>query len=140
MAKVPAKVEEGARALARRDPVLRVALKAHGVPDLRRARPSKTYFAEWARAICYQQLAGRAAAAIHGRFAALFDGPPTPEAVLALSMEQLRGVGLAGRKAGSIVDLAEKVDAGLVELDRMNRLPDDVVVKELVLVRGIGEW
>jgi 3-methyladenine DNA glycosylase/8-oxoguanine DNA glycosylase len=49
---------------------------------------------------------------IHGRFAALFDGPPTPEAVLALSMETLRSVGLSGSKAASITDLAEKVDAG----------------------------
>ena len=140
MATVPPKVEAGARDLAKRDPVLKAALKVHGVPDLKRARPAKTHFAELAWSICYQQLAGRAVAAIHGRFAALFDGPPTPEAVLALSMEELRSVGLSGSKAASIVDLAEKVDAGLVELDRMNRLPDEVVVKELVLVRGIGEW
>jgi 3-methyladenine DNA glycosylase/8-oxoguanine DNA glycosylase len=140
MAKVPEKVEAGARILAKRDPVLRRALKAHGVPELYRARPAKTYFPELARSICYQQLAGRAAAAIHGRFAALFDGPPTPQAVLALSMEELRGVGLSGSKAASILDLAEKVDAGLVELGRMNKLPDDVVVQELILVRGIGEW
>ena len=140
MAKVPAKVEEGARILAKRDPVLRRALKAHGVPELYRAQPARTHFAELARSICYQQLAGRAAAAIHGRFDALFDGAPTPRAVLALSMEQLRAVGLSGSKATSILDLAEKVDAGLVELDRMNKLPDDVVVRELILVRGIGEW
>src|SRR5260221_13756784 len=115
-------------------------LKEHGVPELHRARPNRTHFAELARMICYQQLAGRAASVIHGRFAALFDGPPTPEAVLALSMEQLRAVGLSGSKAASITDLAEKVDAGLVELDRINRLPDEQVVSEPVLVRGIGEW
>jgi DNA-3-methyladenine glycosylase II len=140
MAKVPAKVEEGARILAKRDRILRRALKTHGLPDLQRAKPAKTHFAELARSICYQQLAGKAAAAIHGRFDALFEGPPTPKAVLALSMDQLRGVGLSGSKAASILDLAEKVDAGLVELDRMNKLPDDVVVQELILVRGIGEW
>ena len=140
MANVPAKVQDAARTLARRDPVLKRMLKAHGVPDLHRARPGRTHFAELARMICYQQLAGRAASVIHGRFAALFDGPPTPEAVLALSMEELRSVGLSGSKAASITDLAEKVDAGLVELERMNRLSDDDVVRELVLVRGIGEW
>jgi DNA-3-methyladenine glycosylase II len=140
MAKVPAKVEAGARDLAKRDPVLRAALKAHGLPDLSRAKPGKTHFAELARMICYQQLAGRAAATIHGRFAALFDGPPTPQGVLARSMEELRSVGLSGSKAASITDLAEKVDAGLVELERMNKLSDEVVVRELVLVRGIGEW
>ncbi len=140
MAKVLTKVERGARELAKRDPVLRAMLKAHGAPDLKRAKPGKTHFAELARTICYQQLAGRAAATIHGRFIALLDGDPTPEAVLALSMDQLRSAGLSGSKAASIVDLAEKVDAGIVELEKMNRLSDDVVVRELVLVRGIGEW
>ena len=136
----PAKIQEAARDLARRGPALKRALKSHGVPTLHRARPNRTHFAELTRMICYQQLAGRAASVIHGRFAALFDGPPTPEAVLALSMDELRAVGLSGSKAASITDLAEKVDAGVVELDRMNRLPDEQVVSELVLVRGIGEW
>jgi 3-methyladenine DNA glycosylase/8-oxoguanine DNA glycosylase len=140
VAKVPAKVEEGARELAKRDTVLRGALESFGPPDLRRGRPKRTHFAELARMICYQQLAGKAAAAIHGRFDALFDGPPTPDTVLALPMEDLRGAGLSGSKAASIVDLAEKVDMGLVQLERMGRLPDEEVVRELTLVRGIGEW
>jgi 3-methyladenine DNA glycosylase/8-oxoguanine DNA glycosylase len=136
----PAKAVEGANALAKRDRVLRGALKSYGVPDLRRGRPRRTHFAELTRMICYQQLAGRAAAAIYGRFDALFDGPPTPDSVLALTMDELRSVGLSGSKAASIVDLAEKVDVGLVLLDKMSRLPDDEVARELTLVRGIGEW
>ena len=96
MASIPPKVQDGARELAKRDPVLKRMLKEHGVPELHRARPNRTHFAELARMICYQQLAGRAASVIHGRFAALFDGPPTPEAVLALSMEELR----CGRPVG----------------------------------------
>ncbi len=135
-----AAVEEGARVLARRDRVLARMLREHGVPELHRRRPRRPHFAELARMICYQQLAGRAAAAIHGRFEALFDGPPTPDAVLALPFEILRSVGLSTAKATSIRDLSEKVEAGLVELDRVARLPDDEVVRELVLVRGIGEW
>jgi DNA-3-methyladenine glycosylase II len=135
-----AAVEEGARVLARRDRVLARMLREHGVPELHRRRPRRPHFAELARMICYQQLAGRAAAAIHGRFEALFEGPPTPEAVLALPFETLRSVGLSNAKATSIRDLAAKVEQGLVELDRVARLPDDEVVRELVLVRGIGEW
>ena len=116
-------------------------LRTYGVPELRRGRPRRPHFAELARMICYQQLAGRAAAAIHGRFEALFDGRrPTPEAVLALPVETLRGAGLSAAKAASIRDLAEKTESGLVKLDRVARLPDDEVVRELVLVRGIGEW
>jgi 3-methyladenine DNA glycosylase/8-oxoguanine DNA glycosylase len=135
-----ARIEEGARVLAKRDRVLARMLKAHGVPELRRRGPRRTRFAELCRMICYQQLAGRAAAAIHGRFEALFDGSPTPEAVLAIRVDKLRGAGLSAAKTASIRDLAEKVHQGLVELDRMSRLSDETVVKELVLVRGIGEW
>jgi DNA-3-methyladenine glycosylase II len=135
-----ADVEKGARELARRDPVMKRMLREHGVPELHRRRPRRPHFAELARMICYQQLAGRAAAAIHGRFEALFDGPPTPEAVLALPFETLRSVGLSNAKATSIRDLAAKVEEGLVELDRVARLSDEKVVSELVLVRGIGEW
>src|SRR5260221_5308467 len=135
-----AAIEDGARVLARRDPVLKKMVREHGVPDLHRRSPRRSHFAELARMICYQQLAGRAAAAIHGRFEALFDGPPTPEAVLALPFETLRRVRLSNAKATSIRDLAEKVESGLSELDRVARLGDDKVVGELILVRGVGEW
>src|SRR5262245_27357396 len=119
---------------------MRRMAREHGVPELPRRR-RRQHFAELARMICYQQLAGKAAAAIHGRFVALFpDGTPTAPAVLATPMPHLRGAGLSNAKAVSIVDLATKVDEGLVELDRVARLPDDEVVRELTLVRGIGEW
>jgi 3-methyladenine DNA glycosylase/8-oxoguanine DNA glycosylase len=140
VARIPAKVEEGARVLARRDKVMRASVREYGLPDRLGRRSRTPHFAELTRMITYQQLAGRAAAAIYGRFLALFDGPPTPEAVLALPMETLRSVGLSRAKATSIVDLAEKVEHGDVELDRVSRLPDDEVVRELVMVRGIGEW
>jgi 3-methyladenine DNA glycosylase/8-oxoguanine DNA glycosylase len=134
------KIVAGAEELARRDPVLKRALHAHGIPELRKGRPRRSHFAELCRMICYQQLAGKAAAAIHGRFAGLFDGEPTPEAVLKTPVEDLRGAGLSGAKTASILDLAEKVDAGVVELDRVAKLPDDELIRELTLVRGIGEW
>ena len=140
MARIPVKVEEGTRVLARRDKTMRQMIREHGLPDRLGRRSRTPHFAELTRMITYQQLAGRAASAIYGRFLALFDGPPTPDAVLALPIETLRSAGLSRAKATSIVDLAEKVEQGLVELDRVARLPDGEVVRELVLVRGIGEW
>ena len=132
---------EASERLAELDPVMRTMLERIGPCDLRRGRPRGEHFAELARAITYQQLAGRAAAAIHGRFVALFDGePPTPEAVLALPVDQLRGAGLSGSKTASIRDLAEKVVDGSVQLDRIARLPDEEIERELTLVRGIGPW
>ena len=111
-----------------------------GPCELRRGRPRRTHFAELVRAICYQQLAGAAARTIHGRLEVALGGDPTPEAVLALPMSELRVAGLSGNKAASVRDLADKVSAGEVELDRVARLPDAEIVRELTLVRGIGRW
>jgi len=131
---------DAADELSRRDKVMRRAMVAIGPPDMRRGRPRHSHFAELARAICFQQLAGAAARAIHGRFDDLFDGEPTAEGVLALDVEQMRAVGLSAAKTASIRDLADHVVAGEVELDRVARLTDDKIVEELTLVRGIGRW
>jgi 3-methyladenine DNA glycosylase/8-oxoguanine DNA glycosylase len=102
--------------------------------------PGPDHFNALARAIVYQQLAGRAATAIHGRFVALYHGHPTAAAVLKTSVEELRAVGLSGSKAASILDLAAKTTDGTVPLDRIEDLPDDEVVSRLAVVRGIGRW
>jgi DNA-3-methyladenine glycosylase II len=133
-------VAEGTEALARQAPAFVPLIETFGPADLRRGRPRRSHFAELARAICYQQLAGAAARTIHGRFEAALDGDPTPESVLALPVETLRAAGLSANKAASIRDLAEKVLAGDVELDRVAKLSDDDIVRELTLVRGIGRW
>jgi DNA-3-methyladenine glycosylase II len=137
-----ATVAEASEELARRDPILADLIARVGPATLvsRRRRSADDHFAALAESILYQQLAGAAAAAIHGRFVALFDGLPTPGAVLALPVETLRGVGLSGAKAASIRDLAEKIESGVVQLDKVARLPDDEIVRELSLVRGIGRW
>jgi DNA-3-methyladenine glycosylase II len=124
--------------LADRDPHLAAVVAAVGPCDIRRG--TRTNFAELVRAICYQQLAGAAARAIHGRVEALYDGTPTPAAVLATPDDELRGAGLSANKLASIRDLATRVDVGEVRLDRMGRLSDDEIVRELTLVRGIGRW
>lgn len=131
---------EASEELARRDPAFRPVVEAVGPCTLRSRRAPTSDFGQLAASIVYQQLAGRAAAAIHARFTALFDGPPTADAVLALPVEALRAAGLSGAKAASVRDLAEKVRDGVVELDRIGRLGDDDVVRELTTVRGIGRW
>jgi DNA-3-methyladenine glycosylase II len=103
--------------------------------------PSQDSFNALARAIAYQQLAGRAAAAIHGRFLALFGTElPSPAAVLATPSEELRACGLSGAKVAAILDLALKFTDGTIPLDRLATLPDDEVVARLSEVRGVGRW
>jgi DNA-3-methyladenine glycosylase II len=102
--------------------------------------PDDDAFNSLTRAIVFQQLAGAAARAIYGRFAALFDGHPRPEAILEKTTDQLRAVGLSGNKAASIADLALKATDGTVPLDRLDELSDAEIVERLSAVRGIGRW
>jgi DNA-3-methyladenine glycosylase II len=97
-------------------------------------------FTSLARAIVFQQLAGRAAAAIYGRFETAVGGRVTPAAILATSPETLRASGLSGNKTLSLIDLATKVQDGTVPLDGIERLDDDEIVARLTTVRGIGRW
>ncbi len=98
------------------------------------------YFASLARSIMFQQLAGRAAAAIHGRFVAAIGGVVTPEAVLATPPDALRAAGLSGNKTTAVLDLALKSTDGTVPLEGLDALCDDEIVARLSAVRGIGRW
>ena len=124
--------------IARRDKVMAGLMKRTGA--FRLPRPSADHFAALAESILYQQLAGAAAAAIHGRFVALFNGDLSPKAVLALRPARLRAVGLSGNKTASFRDLARKVASGTIPLDRISALSDEEIVARLSVVRGIGRW
>jgi 3-methyladenine DNA glycosylase/8-oxoguanine DNA glycosylase len=127
-------------ALAERDPVMAALVDRHGPCRLGPAVAVADRFAALARSIAYQQLAGRAAATIWGRVRDLVPGPFTPEAVLALDEVQLRGAGLSGAKTASLRDLAAKTADGTLRLDRVGRRPDEQVIEELTVVRGVGRW
>jgi len=102
----------------------------------------KDAFDALARAIVYQQLSGRAAATIYGRFAALFaGGRPAAGAVLGLDLQTLRNAGLSRNKALAIRDLATRAaDGSLASMQRLGRLDDEAVIENLCRVRGIGPW
>jgi len=131
---------DATRALAALDPVMDRLVAEHGVPQFGRTLSGTTRFEQLAESICYQQLAGKAAEAIWKRVRAEVDGPFTPEAVLAVGYDRLRGAGFSNAKALSVLDLAAKVADGSVRLERIGRLSDEAVIQELVPVRGIGRW
>ena len=109
-----------------------------GKPDIR--RPQRTPFEALVRAICFQQLSGKAAATIHGRFVELLGGDVVPSTVLATPIEEMRRVGLSANKAMSVTDLAAKCEDGTVPIHRLGRLGDEELIERLVVVRGIGRW
>lgn len=133
--------------LAAADPVMGALIERLGAMDLetrlaRRAerRPADA-FGALLRAIVGQQLSTKAARTIHLRVLELFDGAePTPEQLLEIDEEGLRGAGLSGRKASYVRDLAAHVLSGELELDRLDQLSDEEVIEEIVAVRGLGRW
>jgi DNA-3-methyladenine glycosylase II len=125
--------------VAARDPVL-ANLVALAGPIKHPPRDPDGPFGALVRAIVYQQLAGRAAQAIHNRVRATVGDALTPETLTAASDAALRAAGLSGNKLASLRDLSAKVLDGTVKLNRSSRLSDDELIAELVTVRGIGRW
>jgi DNA-3-methyladenine glycosylase II len=125
----------------RRDPVLKRVIRRIG-PCALAPVPREPYEA-LVRAIAHQQVHGRAAEAILGRFLALHPAHPFPPAaaVLATPVEALRGCGFSGSKVAAIRDIAEKTMGGLVpELRDAARLDDATLIERLVQIRGVGRW
>ena len=129
--------------LRRADPVMRRLIDEHGPLDeeeRRRGRPLEPYGA-LVRSIVGQQLSTKAARSIYERLTALFDGrTPTPAELLAADPEEVRSVGLSRPKVGYLRSLAEHVQSGELELDRLSELPDEEVSEQLTAVKGLGQW
>jgi len=125
--------------LVRIDPAFAAVVRAS--PPFMPPPPTGDAFGTLARSISHQQLAGRAAAVIHGRFVALFgDDPPTPAAVVATPVDTLRACGLSGAKVTAIRDLAARFLDGTIPEAQLAALSDDEVVARLIVVRGVGRW
>jgi DNA-3-methyladenine glycosylase II len=120
------------------DPAMERIVKAVGPITFR--PPAADAFNALARSIVFQQLAGKAALAIHTRFAALFDGTPTATKVLQAEASALRGCGLSAGKTAALRDLALKAADGTVPLERIAELDDEEIITRLTTVRGIGRW
>jgi DNA-3-methyladenine glycosylase II len=129
-----------ARLLAERDPVLARLVAEAGLPTF--PVPKESHFGTLVRAITYQQLAGNAARAIHGRLVAALGGDVAPERLLGLPEEALREAGLSRAKIASLRDLSAKVLDGTVVLGprQLGRLSDGEIAARLTSVRGIGPW
>lgn len=125
--------------VAGRDPVLANLVTLAG-PIKHRPRNPDGHFGALVRSIVFQQLAGVAANAIHGRVRALVDGEFTPAALAAVPDDALRAAGLSGAKLAALRDLSAKVLDGTVVLEVSSKHLDDEVVARLTQVRGIGRW
>ncbi|MFQ5933282.1 MAG: DNA-3-methyladenine glycosylase family protein [Dehalococcoidia bacterium] len=65
---------------------------------------------------------------------------PRPEKLAAVGIDELRRHKLSQRKAEYIHGLAKAVSEGSVDLEALKEMSNESVIRELVQLRGIGEW
>lgn len=121
------------------DAQLGALIDKHGHPTI---APGRDPVHSLARAIVSQQLSGKAAATIWGRFLDLYPKRTFPAAakIIATPDDKLRGVGLSGAKAAAIKDLARHVVEKKLVPAKLPGLTDAEISAALLPVRGIGPW
>jgi DNA-3-methyladenine glycosylase II len=136
----PADYARARKLLLGKDPVLAALIRQHGPCGLAAAQRTD-HFSALVRAITNQQLSTKAAATIYKRLAALMPGEvPVPEALAALSDDELRAVGYSRQKIGYLRDLCRHVLDGTLDLQQIEAQSDDEVIARLTQVKGIGRW
>jgi DNA-3-methyladenine glycosylase II len=133
--------------LSAADPKLARLITRAGPFNLRLAS-TQSPFEALTESIIYQQLHGKAAAAIHARLIAGFQPlptlmpiHPTPQQILDAPTADLRAAGLSANKTLALRDLAAKtLDGTVPTLPRIRRMKDDAIIEHLTQVRGIGVW
>ncbi len=98
-------------------------------------------YAELIESIIYQQLSIKAAATIHKRFLALFpEEYPTPELLVNMETEPLRGAGLSQQKANYVRNVAAFfITENLLQHDWAG-LEDEEILRKLTSIKGVGKW
>jgi DNA-3-methyladenine glycosylase II len=124
--------------LKKSDPVLKGLIEDIGPYAIEFLEPD---FAALAKAIIYQQLSGRVASLLYDRLeAAAGNGRLAPQALLRLTIDEMRSLGLSRQKTAYLRDLAERSTCGEVDFAALLALPDAAVYERLTSIKGIGVW
>jgi DNA-3-methyladenine glycosylase II len=129
-------LERGARALARRDPILRRIMRQGATPPLRKREPGVEGLA---RIIVSQQLSTASAAAIWARLEARFPGM-APHEIAAANDDELRAPGLSVAKIRTLRAIAAAIEDKSLPIGRLHDMPAEEAHALLTAVKGIGPW
>lgn len=133
--------KQAVRHLSKVDPVMRALIRRVG--PCRLAVRNHSPFETLIRAIAHQQIHGRAAEAILGRFIALFPGRrfPKPADIATVPVRKMRRAGFSRGKIRAIKHIARKARTGFVPTRRAcHRLSDEVIIERLTELHGVGQW
>ena len=125
------------RHLRQADPIMRAIIERVGPCRMQFGEPT---FHSLAEAIIYQQLNGKAALTIFQRFTALAGDPLIPAAILKLSLDDMRSVGLSKQKSSYLLDMAARAEHGQLNFSALGEMSDEEVIAHLTEVKGVGVW
>ncbi|XP_050230445.1 alkylbase DNA glycosidase-like protein mag2 [Mercurialis annua] len=136
---VTGEIDRALQHLQNSDPLLKTLISDSKQPTF---ESNTSPFLSLSRSILYQQLAINAAKSIYTRFLTLCGGESglKPEKILSLSAQQLREIGVSGRKASYLHDLAEKYRNGALSDSLILEMNDEMLLTSLTAVKGIGVW
>ena len=86
-----------------------------------------------------QQISTKAAITVTNRFIELVD-KITPENIEKVELEIIQECGMSLRKASYIKGIGHAAIKEEIDFKNLHKLSDDEVIKELTLLKGIGEW
>lgn len=129
-------------ALSKADPILAALIEQVGACKLNLGRQKGDLLYCLCESILYQQLSGKAAAAIHRRFLALYPDRAFPTAADLLNTpdEDLRSAGISRPKIVYLKDLAQKTLDGLPTMAELEGMDDEAIVQTLLPIKGVGRW
>jgi DNA-3-methyladenine glycosylase II len=126
----------GIDAVASQHPPVADAIRRVGYPE---PRLQQRGYPTLLRTIIGQQVSFKAAASIWAKLEAAVGEVADPEALLRLTPDQLRAVGLSRQKASYATSLAAEVASGALSLGQLPE-DDEEAIAALSRVKGIGRW
>jgi DNA-3-methyladenine glycosylase II len=131
-----ADVAQGVEFLVEREPRFGRVVEKHGLPPLRRVENG---LPSLLNIITEQLISLTAAAAIWRRIEARLH-PFEPAAILELSHDEFRQLGLSGAKARCFHAISKAVHQGEFNFQLLDKMSDEEVVAMLLVLPGVGPW
>ncbi len=131
-------MDEALKHFKKTDPILyKIAIQV----ELGEITRPDDYFVDLVDSIISQQLSGKAAATIFGRFKKLFPKEKiTAGKLIKIPDQKIRDAGISFSKIKYIKGIAEQIINKKLNLKNLEKLSDQEVINELIKLKGVGTW
>tara|TARA_B100001029_G_scaffold153045_1_gene136469 strand:- start:884 stop:1498 length:615 start_codon:yes stop_codon:yes gene_type:complete len=120
-----------------KDKKLKTLIDKYPIPEF---LPNDNYFDALCKSIIYQQLSGKVAKIIYGRFLSLFENQtPISNQYFKIKISDLRSIGLSKQKIKYITNVANFFIEHKYKSPLKNNSEQEIK-NQLIAIKGIGQW